>query len=364
MSSTALNPALQAHFTSDAAPRPILTSLNGDNSWLISFPRPAAERARHGNKAYFHVVSDAWLTRDTVLFSPWILNLRNQAEAAIPDGPAVERLIREIETAAGAANLGSGAPAAEPQPSPVDAIFQNFHYSDHLDEHTLRTFDPDTPVFATAEATAVIWPWHHFRHLATTRDLDPAKPEWLDLRPEGDAQLPEWLSIFRLVGHHPLNFATAIVYSSDSAAPDASDGNSPPNSLRQDTQHEALLYSPHGIRADQPSLHAFAQKLDPPVRVLALLHALKDSFAFGLRTTLGVAGGLALERQVRPKYWVKSHDAGLVYSGIVAWVAWINDITRSLEDGLAEEKAKAGNYDEVMKPNYIEVENGDSFVLA
>ena len=228
MSSTALNPALQAHFTSDAAPRPILTSLNGDNSWLISFPRPAAERARHGNKAYFHVVSDAWLTRDTVLFSPWILNLRNQAEAAIPDGPAVERLIREIETAAGAANLGSGAPAAEPQPSPVDAIFQNFHYSDHLDERTLRTFDPDTPVFATAEATAVIRPWHHFRHLATTRDLDPAKPEWLDLRPEGDAQLPEWLSIFRLVGHHPLNFATAIVYSSDSAAPDASDGNSPP----------------------------------------------------------------------------------------------------------------------------------------
>ena len=67
---------------------------------------------------------------------------------------------------------------------------------------------------------------------------------------------------------------------------------------------------------------------------------------------------------MRPKYWVKSHDAGLVYSGIVAWVAWINDITRSLEDGLAEEKAKAGNYDEVMKPNYIEVENGESFVLA
>jgi hypothetical protein len=221
-----------------------------------------------------------------------------------------------------------------------------------LDERTLRTFHADIPVFATAEAAAIIRPWNYFRHVVQTRDLDPANPTWRDLRPDGDAQLPDWLAVFRLVGHRELNFATAIVYSS-AADTDSSNG---------EQKHEVLLYSPHGIRIDQPSLQAFAQKSEPPVRVLALLHALKDSFAFGTRTTLGVGGGLALERQVQPKYWVKSHDAGLIYSGIVAWLAWVNDITRSLDDGLEEEAGKSGVVDR-KKPTLVEVENGGFFVL-
>jgi hypothetical protein len=344
MASAAIK-TLKQRFAENGSLRPILTSLNGDNSWLISIPRPAAERR---GKAYFHIVSDAWLTRDTVLFRAWVLKLGRQADAAIADGPAVENLIREIEHAAAAACNATSAPAngdvAPPaQETAVDAIFQNFHYSDHLDERTLRTFGPGIPVFATPEAAAIIRPWNHFRHVAQTRDLDPACPgTWRDLRPEGGALLPTWLSVFRLTGHHELNFATAIVWS----GPDAS---------------EALLYSPHGIRVDQPALQAFARKLDPPVRVLAMLHALKDSFALGSRTTLGVAGGLALERQVRPKYWVKSHDAGLLYSGLIAWLAWINDITRSIEDGLAEEAGKSGV--DAGMPKVVEVDNGDCFVL-
>lgn len=88
---------LQAHFANrNATPRPILTSLNGDNSWLISFPRPPADRIRHGSKAYFHVVSDAWLTRDISVGSSWVINLRHPTAPAIPDGSAVEALVQEI----------------------------------------------------------------------------------------------------------------------------------------------------------------------------------------------------------------------------------------------------------------------------
>ncbi|KAK4443341.1 hypothetical protein QBC34DRAFT_212361 [Podospora aff. communis PSN243] len=345
MASAVIN-TLKQRLAENASLRPILTSLNGDNSWLISIPRPTAERR---GKAYFHIVSDAWLTPDTVLFRAWVLKLGRQADAAIADGPAVENLIQEIEGAAAAACNAISAPADDgdiaPSQTSIDAIFQNFHYADHLDERTLRTFGPDVPVFATPEAAAIIRPWNHFCHVAQTRDLDPACPgTWRDLRPEGGALLPTWLSVFRLTGHHELNFATAIVWAD--AVSDA---------------HEALLYSPHGIRVDQPALQAFAHNLDPPVRVLAMLHALKDSFAFGSRTTLGVAGGLALERQVRPKYWVKSHDAGLLYSGLIAWLAWINDITRSIEDGLAEEAGKSGV--DAGMPKLVEVDNGDCFVL-
>ena len=380
---------LRAHFSSpNGAPRPLLTSLNGDNSWLMSFPRPAAERARPGSKAYFHIVSDPWLTGYASAGASWVISIRTVTPAAIPSGAAVEAVISEIENTAAAAseNLIS-APRSinDPEPSPIDAIFLNFHYSDHLDEATLRTFHPEIPVFATAEAAAIVRRWGHFSHVTETRDLDPATAPggtgaWRSLHPRGS--LPDWLTVFRLRGHHELNFATAIIYSSSpssSSVPSSSTssrgggGGGGGGEEDHETKHEALLYSPHGIKADQPALKAFVGYLDSAgdsdggkVSVLVILHALKDSFAFGMATTLGVAGGLALERLTRPRYWVKSHDAPLGYAGIVAWVAWVNDVARTLRSGLDEEKEEVnGGEDrgERKEPNVVEVENGGCFVL-
>lgn len=266
--------------------------------------------------------------------------------------------------------------APESKPSPVDAIFVNFHYADHLNEPTLRTFAPSIPVFATAEAAAIIRPWNYFNHISQTQGLDPANPRWRNLRLDGDAQLPDWLSVFRLVGHHELNFATAIVYSSSTTTTNPSN-DSISDEGKTEQQHEVLLYSPHGILTSQPAVRAFASDtLNPPVRVLAMLHALKDSFALGwVRITLGVSGGLALAGLVRPRYWVKSHDAMLVYSGVVAWLAWMKDFGRTLEDGLVEEGGGEGELEggdgdadadgggNGRKLGLVEVENGGCFVL-
>jgi hypothetical protein len=338
----------------------------------MSFPRPAAERARPGSKAYFHIVSDPWLTGYASAGASWVISIRTVTPAAIPSGAAVEAVISEIENAAASENpISAPRSANEPEPSPIDAIFLNFHYSDHLDEATLRTFHPEIPVFATAEAAAIVRRWSHFSHVTETRDLDPGNGAWRSLHPRGS--LPDWLTVFRLRGHHELNFATAIIYSSptssSSPAPSSSAGSSGED---HETKHEALLYSPHGIKADQPALKAFVGYLDSAgdgdgrVSVLAILHALKDSFAFGMATTLGVAGGLALERLTRPRYWVKSHDAPLGYAGIVAWLAWVNDVARTLRSGLDEEKEEVnGGEDrgERKEPNVVEVENGGCFVL-
>jgi hypothetical protein len=346
---------LRAYFSSpNAAPRPLLTSLNGDNSWLISFPRPAAERARAGSKAYFHIVSDPWLTGYARLGAAWIYSLRTPTPAAVPSGAAVEAVIGEIEDAAASANLIPSLPTIV-ESSSIDAIFLNFHYLDHMHEATLRTFNPDIPVFATAEAAALIRRWAYFSHVTETRDLEPGNT-WSSVHP--GAPLPEWLTVFRLTGHHELYFATAIIYTSDS-----------PASLGgEEKQREAVLYSPHGIKADQLSLKAFLQNPagDATVSVLAILHALKDNFALGMRFTLGVAGGLALERMARPRYWVKSHDMLLRYTGVAPWLIRVNDVARSLRSGLDEEakdvivgEDRGGR----KEPNLVEVDNGGCFVL-
>ncbi|KAK5651326.1 hypothetical protein OQA88_12559 [Cercophora sp. LCS_1] len=298
---------LQAHFSSANSPRPILTSLNGDSSWLISLPRPPTDRAR---KTYFHIVSDPWLSGPANLHHPWFLQITTPAPPAISSGSAVSSVIAEIETVAN--------PSSKSHESSPDAIFVNFHYLDHLHEATLRTFDPAIPVFAAPEAAAIAKTWNHFTNITLTQDLLPGKNS-ADLHPDG---LPGWLNVFRLPGHHELNFATAIVYSALG-------------------ESEAILHSPHGIRTDQPSLGVFTKE---EIKVLAILHALKDGYAFGMATTLGIKGGKALEEVTKPKYWVKSHDAPLRYRGIIAWVGWISDVFQE-EDGV------------------VEVGNGECFVL-
>ncbi|KAF2654057.1 hypothetical protein K491DRAFT_601627 [Lophiostoma macrostomum CBS 122681] len=318
---------------------PIVTNLNGDNSWMISFPIPSAKRQR---KAYYHVVSDAWLQGIATQISSWLVTLGLPETAAVTNGSEVDQLVQEIEDAARKANIVDGQ-----GPATLDAIFSNFHYIDHLSEATLRTFACDIPVIASPEAAKIARGWSYFDTIITTKDLDPAAKGWKALHP--GASLPEWLNVFRLQGHHELNFATAMVWSS---GPDLE-------------KHQALLYSPHGIRAEQPTLQTFAHKLDPPLNVAAIMHALHDSFGMGARYTTGVAGGLALERETKSKYWIQSHDAQLVYGG---WFMrlFVRDIPRTLESGIEEllgKKGKEYTEEDARKPNLVTVGNGSCFVL-
>jgi hypothetical protein len=47
--------------------RPILTHLNVDTSWLISFPRPSPAKPHDVARSYFHVVIDPWLDGEYVV---------------------------------------------------------------------------------------------------------------------------------------------------------------------------------------------------------------------------------------------------------------------------------------------------------
>ncbi|KAF7303671.1 hypothetical protein MIND_00596500 [Mycena indigotica] len=319
-----------------AAPgRPILTSLNGDSSWLLSFPKPfAARQTIPGGKLYYHIVLDPWLAGPSS-YGSWLIHIELVKEAKIKDGKGVDVLVKEIELAAG----GSG----NAESAKVDAIFVSARLTDHMHEATLCTFDPAIPVFAAPEATSTIEGWKHFDTVMSMKDFTPNdddKLNWRNFHPS--TPLPSWLSVFRLAGHTELNFATAIVWT---PSPDNDSADS-----------EAIIYSPHGIHVSRPTIQSFLKT--PNISILAMLHGLKLNRAFGVLAALGVPAGLALERVAKPRYWVNTHDSELRYSGIVMWIGWVKDYWKTIEEGMQMIGDKG------PKPNFVDVPMEDSLLLV
>lgn len=324
--------------------RPILTSINGDATWLISFPRPVRDVQSH--KQYYHVLTDPWLKGDTSLVSSWFIHIARTLPTAVGDGAGVDEIVRDIETAAASQDQAASTTDFNGHVL-LDAIFVNFYYLDHMHKPTLLTFDRKIPVFAAKEACSTVRSWGHFEHVALQQDFEPDRDGgWRSAHP--GSPLPEWLTVFRLKSDRELIFATIVVWSHD-------DGDG--------AKHEALLMSPHGIEVKQPNLrHLFSEGCEPPVSSLVMLAALKDSFSLGKRTTLGMSGSLALERHIKPKYWVPMHDSPLTYRGFALWLSWTNDVVRTLDDGL-EEEAAAGK-GESRRPNLVELESGNHLILV
>lgn len=326
------------------APRPMLTSINGDATWLISLPRPIGDR--HSHKQYYHVLTDPWLKGDAKTLSTWFILIKRILPEAAADGPGVDDIIREIEAAAS----GEHSTEASSEEVLLDAIIISFHYLDHVHQPTLLTFDPRIPVFAADKAHQMISSWGHFHRVVLQKDYKPdLEGGWQSAHPGGP--LPEWLTVFRLEGHRELQYATVIAWSHEDNGPG------------KQQKHEAILFSPHGIKADQPNLEAlFSEACTPPLSSLAMLAALKESFALGMPTTLGVSASLAMERRLKPKYWLRIADTDLTYSGVIMWLLWTNDVFRTLDDGLKQEAAAGKG--ENRRPNLVDIGIGQHFILA
>ncbi|KAF3034687.1 hypothetical protein E8E12_004549 [Didymella heteroderae] len=334
----------KAHFDSQQGPRPIFTSLNGDSSWLLSFPRPKFERKSSG-KAYFHIVHDPWLNGPEIQISPWLVYLSLSSTPTMTNGIGVEKIVKEIEnTAADAGIVSSRSHDLTEEDSLLDAILINFHYGDHLHVPTLLTFDPRIPVFATPGGAPFISKLNHFANVIAYPDLSPSfKGDWsAHVNTPG---LPSYMAFFRIKGHHELNFLTVLLWQS---APE---------------NWEAILNSPHGLFTSTPTLQSLLAHANPQFSTLALLHGLKESWTWGWQTTFGAKTGLELFRQSGARYWVSTHNDRLGYGGLVWWL--VMDVFRTVEWALGQEKAtsKAGEGFKLKEVKVQEVENGDFFVL-
>ncbi|KZL68382.1 hypothetical protein CI238_00255 [Colletotrichum incanum] len=310
--------------SAQASPRrPILTLVNGDNTWLISVPRPASTNG----KAFYHILQDPWLGGPSDALSRWFLRLHLKEEGALGSLKAVEDWIQEVETACGGTN--------GEHERWLDAVLVTHTNTDHLHEPTLRTFDPSINLFAVEDAAAVISAMKHFQKVSIVPDF--VRGEKWPTTPG----MPEWLSVFRLQdesGMYPNLYHAMIIGMS------AEEGND-----------EVILYTPHGV---EPEMVEAARKANPNASVLAMLHPLNEC-GLGI-TSKGVANGLKIERQNTVRHWVNTHDDNLRYGGIMSY--FMQHGRKTLEQGLEEEAKEKGA--EQRRPNYVVVENGGSHILT
>lgn len=398
---SSMTETLRSYFAShhEQPLRPILTSLNGDGSWLMSFPLPSVASLQNNGvrrKRFYHIVVDPWLKGPATMVSPWLVSIERTEPAAVSDADGVEALVREIEELAAAAQGQAFEDSdAQPQQPLVDAIFIKVHLLDHLHRPTLETFDKRIPVFATAEAAPIIRGWGHFDTVVDFRDYkrydgDNGSAEnspgasdvptadrashWKSFHP--GSPLPEWLNVFRLVGDWYVELATVLVWSHDSHPKHDEIGAG-------NNQHEFIINTPHGVDVNTESVAAFFEenvgnKSNNTARgiaqsgnvasmdCLAMLAGLKDGYSFWVRETVGVERSLQLERKAAPKYWVKSHDLPLRVGGAVMRIRMTKEVIRTLEYGLEEEakaRLKETEADCLRKPNLVKVGNGNCFVL-
>ncbi|KAI0592777.1 hypothetical protein F4775DRAFT_597884 [Biscogniauxia sp. FL1348] len=299
--------------------RPIITDLNNDSSWLISIPRPAAERTETG-RTYYHIVLDPWLANP----------------AAFLDGAAVDGLVRSIEEAAGSAAHADAS---------VDALCVSFLGPDHMHHATLKTFAASIPVFAAPGPARVIPYWGHFERVIPMAAFQ--KPAWRAAHP--GAPLPRWLSMLH-INAAMVCYGVGIVWSHG-------DGD------EDDEVHEALLYYPHGSDVDNdPALWEFLEA-SPRPRPLALMHPVKEAYRRNSTLTGGVRQGIQFWRKVKPAYWISTGTRPLEYGGPFYW--GVRDEERSLDWGLEMEKEESEGQSAVLdRPNLVEKSNGKQCVLA
>ena len=174
----------------------------------------------------------------------------------------------------------------------IDAVVISHEFSDHCNEHTLRELDVTTPIFATKAAATIIRRWHHFTIVQDIFDFALSNGDWTDFSPS----LPQWLGIARLVSsldighiHSALIICYNIQYDQSEKKQDA----------------EAIIYTPHGIKAD--NLRQIPHAI-PSIRPLALVHGLHEVFLCRQQLNLGAVNGLELQKLTGAKYWITTHD--------------------------------------------------------
>ncbi|QPG97908.1 hypothetical protein C2857_007020 [Epichloe festucae Fl1] len=326
--------------------RPLMVSLNGHNSWLLSFPRPWADQKQSG-RAFYHIVLDPWLVGPTELLGSWFIHIELPSAPALPTAAAVEAAARQIEDLASEYVLNRRMSNEVFNPSGyIDAILLGFHYYDHVHEATLRDFNGRVPVIATRQAANIVKPWNHFRNMAIIQDLSPDATSWRLSELHPGSVLPPWLAILRLPGHREMNFCMAIVWTH--AGDDGSE------------VHEAILSTPNGTRLDQGPLRAFLNA-EPKTRKLAMLHGLKESHIGGKQASFGARGGLQLYRMLGGvDYWVLSNHLLLTYTGMFMRLSRTADTPRTLEWALDQEHSEKTVRE---RPDVFNVPNGACLVL-
>ncbi|KAL5940657.1 hypothetical protein ACKVV1_008326 [Pyricularia oryzae] len=325
---------LKAYFDKPSAnPTPIITSLNGDNSWMFSIPVPTRHREPN-TSPYYHIVSDPWLTGPpTTGFIAWLISFGHVSPPAASSGADVEAICAEIDAAAGFSPT-----ASEQKQSRIGAIILGYNNSDHVSTRSLATFDPTIPVLAVPGTDKTIKAMAHFDTVVTRAQMAEEIRDWRGcIDKQSPTQLlPPWIWTFGAKGDNSLMSVGVVAWETEASA-DACD---------------AILDGPHGIRTGSAGAQALGQA-SPPLRFLAMLHPTKESYTLWFRNIHGGASGAELAALIRARVWIPTHDSMYTYSGPVG---------RLVFESLGDEGKLAGDGTD-GRPEIVHVGNGLSYPL-
>lgn len=347
--------------------RPILTHLNADTSWLLSVPIPTASQPKQhsaarksktrrsasldrqddaSRRSYFHILIDPWLKGPQADVSRFLSQQWHKEESALQSIDEVLDVVAELEALASHSTVNDSDKRTQRK---LDLVVVSHEFTDHMHRETLLEVNPSVPVIATVVAAGKIKSWKHF---STVIEMPRFSGEGKDWKQFSHAALPDWLAVARLDSSASdlLNYHSAVLVTFDSEA-----GKSGP---------EAVIYTPHGITAEQLAPVATS---DPQISTLALIHTMHDITLSGAQLNLGAHNGLKAQRLTHAKYWIGTHDEVKTGYGFVSWILRRKVI--SLEDALRLEiEQNAGDnvsreLDALDKVEFVDLKNGNSLQL-
>ena len=261
----------------------------------------------------------------------WFSSQWHAIDASVQTIDGLNELLRDSEEAMQLSDgqRGHNALLTSSRKNFIDAVVVSHEFTDHCHKQTLLEVDPTTPVFATDRAVNVIKSWNHFSIVLEISSYSSKNPKW---HSSPILPLPTWIGISRVVNDSDaLHYHSAILISFDVNSCDRR------GSHDCHTPAEAVMYTPHGIHAQDLHCLTFAW---PPLKVLALLHGLHDIRISLKRLNLGAHNGLQAQRICNAKYWISTHDEVKNASGIISSV--LNRKVLTLNEALVEERRRRG----------------------
>lgn len=214
----------------------------------------------------------------------------------------------------------------------IDAVAISHEFTDHCNQHTLLELDSSTPIFATKSAAELIRSWKHFSTVVETPPFSSSQCDW---RKTSLAPLPNWVGISRVVTESDaLYYHSAILITFDTSPERQNKTPTDPGAA------ECVIYTPHGIHANDLQNLSQLPSTVPPIRTLALLHGLHDIRISVKQLNLGAHNGLQAQRLCKAKYWVSTHDEVKTAKGVITPFLYRTVLT--LQQAIEMEKREKG----------------------
>ncbi|KAL8826042.1 MAG: hypothetical protein Q9191_004041 [Dirinaria sp. TL-2023a] len=335
--------------------RPILTHLNADTSWLLQLPWKDAPTGR----SRFNCLIDPWFRGVQVDFAPWFSRQWHAIESSVQSVAELNERLFHIERFVRFSGPHSR-DELDRHKTYIDAVVISHQFTDHCNKQTLLELDVSTVIFAHRAAASTIRSWNHFTFV---KDLPHLSSNSLDWRQFSTHPLPDWLAIFRIVTSLDLastHSAVVLCFNLNSGGPDGS------QSL-QSVQAEAVVYTPHGLPAENLQI---LSKASPTINPLLLIHGMHEvSIGWLGQINLGALNGLRCWQTCGAKYWVPTHDEIKIGKGLINSLLRRNILT--LQEALSKQKDKESNSSgdglvpaELDGLRFRELRSGQCLILA